>query len=134
MLSSHGLITSVSGLSPRTRKQPDNKTEGREHQDEYDPENLGACGNRALENIDYSPHVKYKDKQSKKTADSEHINPPLEFKNIASSVKSQQGESDEAGKRESSKGRKCERDSRFLSFCPLSAACLLFRHKHRCMM
>jgi len=88
---------SVSGLSPRTCKQPDDKTEGREHQNEYDPEDLGACGNRTLKDIDYGPYVKYKDNQPKKTADSEHINPPLEFKNIASFIKSQQVESGEAG-------------------------------------
>jgi len=130
------ITSSVSGLSPRTCKQPDDKTEGREHKDEYDPENLRACGNRALKDIDYSPYVKYKDKQSKKTAESEHINPPLEFKNIASSVKSQLFQSEEAGKRGSSKERKCESNSHFHSSCLLTTVyCLLsISPKHRVLM
>ena len=92
------LKLSVSGLSPRTGEQPDDKTEERKHQNEYDPEDLRPRGNRALKDIDYSPNVKYKDKQSKKSAESEHINPPLEFKNIASFNKSQQVESSKVRK------------------------------------
>jgi hypothetical protein len=53
-------IWSVSGFSPRTCKQPYDKTQDREYKNEYDPKNLGACGDAALKNIDYSPYVNNK--------------------------------------------------------------------------
>jgi hypothetical protein len=69
-------MQSVSGFSPRACEQPDDKTHYRENKNEDDPEDLGTCGDAALKNIDYRPYVNYQNKESEKTAKSEHSNPP----------------------------------------------------------
>lgn len=83
-------MRSVSGFPPRTREQPDDKSQYRKNKNEYDPENLGARGDAALKNIDYRPNVSYQYQQSEKTTKSEHGN--LLKQHIESFCKSQQSE------------------------------------------